>query len=350
MSERKTISINPAFLSTSLRKSSTRLTIKNKSKKQKPVVTTLAKPNKLRKQLLAKIKDYQKRSEETTENKQKQHEEVSKEFEDEFNKSLGFLQDLAIKQKKPQRKNHTLKKPKPVITVDTELPDDFEQPKQYYPSNYSLHSPQYTQHIQPTQKTPQPKTYEPYKLSLPPKPPYSTLKNGSKPTYREWKYQTQKNNHFDLIPNIHNSNINSYASKPLINIEDKPIVSETSRSAALAQFKTDYKNKNPSKKPTVRIKRTTKTIKYHLGKSKGGDKVSVLIKNKQTRKKIQHEQALLRQKSIVEIKNYLRKKNLLKSGSNAPNDVLREMYEQSILSGNINNTSDNTLMHNFLNE
>ena len=194
---------------------------------------------------------------------------------------------------------------------------------------------------------PQPKTYEPYRLSLPPRPPYSTLKNGTKPTYRMWKNQTQKNFYSD---DHRQYELNKNIAAPPIHIEDKPIVSETSRSATLAQFKADYKNKNPPKKPTVRIKRTTKTVKYHLGKSKGGDKVSVLIKNKQTRKKIQHEQALLRQKSIVEIKNYLRKKNLLKSGSDAPNDVLREMYEQSILTGDINNTSKNTLLHNFLND
>ena len=335
---KKTISINPAFLSTSRIKSTARSTRKNNQTKIKQKAATLVRPNKLRKQLLERMKN---RLEDTKENKQE--EKDSQEFEDEFNKSLGFLQDLVIKNRTPSvRKNKTLKKPNSVISVDTELPDDFEQSVQNRNIGQSIPQGQPIQHIPQGQYIPQPKTYEPYRLTLPPTPPYSTLKNGSNPTYREWRYKTQKVNNYvnssrSMLQNTKN---------PLINIEDKPFVQETSRSTALANLKADYKMNNPSKKNMARFKRTSTTVKYHLGKS--NNKVSVLIKNKQTRKKVQHEQALLRQTSIVEIKNYLRNKNLLKTGSNSPNDVLREMYEQSILSGDINNTSNNTLMHNFL--
>ena len=335
---KKTISINPAFLSTSRIKSTARSTRKNNQTKIKQKAATLVRPNKLRKQLLERMKN---RLEDTKENKQE--EKDSQEFEDEFNKSLGFLQDLVIKNRTPSvRKNKTLKKPNSVISVDTELPDDFEQSVQNRNIGQSIPQGQHIPQGQPIQHIPQPKTYEPYRLTLPPTPPYSTLKNGSNPTYREWRYKTQKVNNYvnssrSMLQNTKN---------PLINIEDKHVVQETSRSTALANLKADYKMNNPSKKNMARFKRTSTTVKYHLGKS--NNKVSVLIKNKQTRKKVQHEQALLRQTSIVEIKNYLRNKNLLKTGSNSPNDVLREMYEQSILSGDINNTSNNTLMHNFL--
>ena len=96
-------------------------------------------------------------------------------------------------------------------------------------------------------------------------------------------------------------------------------------------------------------KRITRTLKYKLGKHANG-KVSVLIKNSQTRRKVQTEQALLKQKSILDIKNYLRSKNLLKVGSNAPNDVLRHMFEQSILAGQIENKAKDTLIHNYFND
>lgn len=39
---------------------------------------------------------------------------------------------------------------------------------------------------------------------------------------------------------------------------------------------------------------------------------------------------------------------MIKAGTLAPNDVLREMYEQSILSGDITNDTGNTIIHNFL--
>ena len=68
-----------------------------------------------------------------------------------------------------------------------------------------------------------------------------------------------------------------------------------------------------------------------------------------TRKKIKTEIAELKRKSLNEIKEYLRSRNLLKVGSEAPPDVLRQMYETSILTGEINNLSSETLVHNFLN-
>ena len=359
MSERKTIQFNPAFLSVGSSNKSSRSTLK-KPKKEKPTPPPSMKPNKLRKQLLAKIKDYQKRSEESTEKKQEELTKVDKEFNDEFNKSLGFLQDLASKQK--TKKNKTLKKSRPIMSVHTELPEDFDNPyisaRSTSFSTPELPGPRITGPRTLTQRTIAPRTTAQRTTSqrtiapltntiLPPRPPYSTLKNGSKPTYREWKHQTQK---VPYSNTSYKSLLSSHIPTPVqpIAIEDKPMVPETFRSTALAQMKSDYKIKNPSKKPIIRSKRTTRTVKYHLGKS--GHKVAVLIKNKQTRKKIQNEHALLRQKSIIEIKNYLRKKNLLKTGSNAPNDVLRQMYEQSILSGDVNNQNKNNLIHNFLND
>jgi hypothetical protein len=102
----------------------------------------------------------------------------------------------------------------------------------------------------------------------------------------------------------------------------------------------------PVPAPTKFKKRITRTLKYSLGKHKNG-KVSVLIKNAKTRRKVQTEQALLKQKSITDIKLYLRSKNLLKVGSEVPNDVLRQMYENAILAGDITNKSKDTLIHNY---
>ena len=83
-----------------------------------------------------------------------------------------------------------------------------------------------------------------------------------------------------------------------------------------------------------------------MGKKK--NKVSVFLKNKKTRKKIQDEIGNLKKKPIDEIKEYLRKNNLIKVGSTAPHDVLRQIYQTSHLAGDIKNKSTENLIHNTL--
>ena len=180
-------------------------------------------------------------------------------------------------------------------------------------------------------------------------PPYGCLKNGSKPTYRTWKNQTQKQN----------------ISQPNIIIEE-PIQSHqmTDREIKLNEIKNKYKTAfsrsaqgqfatQENKKPTLckskkYIRKNTIRKKYHLGRT--GKKVAILIKDRNTRKQIAHEQTLLRKTPLSEVKIYLRRHNLLKSGSEAPNDVLRHLYEQCVLSGDIHNTSGEVLLHNYLND
>ena len=107
-------------------------------------------------------------------------------------------------------------------------------------------------------------------------------------------------------------------------------------------------NKNKSRSKTLR--RTITKRKFKLGKDGKKRIISVLVKNNSTRRNIKQEIGELKRTPIKEIKNNLRKHGLLKVGSSAPNDVLRHIYEKSVLSGDVHNMSKDTLIHNFFND
>jgi hypothetical protein len=109
---------------------------------------------------------------------------------------------------------------------------------------------------------------------------------------------------------------------------------------------TDSKLENESIKNQL-IKKTIKR-KYTLGKSKTNRVVSILIKDSKTRKNVISAQKELKKHSINDIKTYLRNHNLIKTGSNAPNDVIRKLYESSMLAGEVTNSNKDTLIHNFM--
>lgn len=387
----KTIQLNPVFLNTSASKAKIASASTSKTlKREKPVVTTsaLIKPNKVKKQLLAKIKDFQVIAEERglthEESKKQQVEEFDKGFSDEFNKSLNFLQELSRQkgeqhQQKKEHKN-TLKRGKIEnqvhMQIATELPMELRAQPQATPiqqpqvlptppPQYIAPPPAYIQpqiqlpqaqqapqHMPPQHMPPQQAQQTPIQPQPLP-PPYGILKQGTKPTYRQWHNTTQKlhyplNESKPLIKIDRGEDAMAAAnSPPQLNVGvNLPVTEVSVPSAGLPSA--GLPSAHTVAPHTKR--RITKTTKYKLGKTKGSNKVSVLIKNNQTRKKVQHEIGLLKQKPIMDIKNHLREKNLLKVGSFAPNDVLRQIYEQSILAGDVENKSKDTLIHNFYND
>ena len=104
-----------------------------------------------------------------------------------------------------------------------------------------------------------------------------------------------------------------------------------------------------------KYKRKTKTIKrtrrkFKLGNHRKTNKISVLIKDKKTRKRINDEYQVLTKKPLSEIRHYLKERNLIKSGSTAPEYILRNLYEESYLAGDIHNKNVDNMLHNFINE
>lgn len=326
----KSIQINPDLLNISSKKSKTR---KNRKREKKSKPKSHIKPNTLKKALLRRIKEHSNKERKNSEKPDKNRE--NNEFNTDFKKHLDYLSNLSIQHKhKKKKKNKTLKttSTESNVKIHTELPPELhDKPVNNITIPKSDQPPIVLKPKKSDPLPPEPVVVENKNIS--PSPPYSCLKGGSKPTYREWKRLTQKNT----------ESSSSNSSEANIEENDKQRVK-------LDELRERIKNNNEKHK-VVKPKRTYKkrTIKrkYKFGKNKG--KISVLVKNNKTRKLVQNEVEILRVAPMKEVKEYLKKHYLYKSGSNAPNDVLRKTYMDAHLSGEVNNKSTENLVHNFIN-
>jgi len=103
-------------------------------------------------------------------------------------------------------------------------------------------------------------------------------------------------------------------------------------------------------KPTFRQSQTPKTIKQYSSFGKKNDTVRVLIKDKSTYDGISRDIDKLKKHNMNKIRNFLRTKRLYKVGSTAPDDVLREIYVNVSLTGDIENKGSDTMIHNYLHD
>jgi hypothetical protein len=392
----KTISINPSLFSVGGSK-----TKKNREKKTKPTAVPLISPNVLKNKLLKRIKEHkQKETQDLANNKRKLDDNINNvepvknfenemlKFNDEFTDSINYLQTLS-KQKKldAEKRNYEALKQRQKEEIERRTI------RNYHDLNISP-----TVNIDLPDELIQPTIMEPFKINPPQKAddvPYGVLKGGFKPSYREWA-KTQRNNivtnpkaslviqgGINSQQNIRENRLNLLRQKIKNKNEEtkidailsenlikKPhqelqsvVVSQpiTTVVPAVIPVSQPIQAVVPEVVPVplqsggkiVAIKHITKkTIKrkYTLGRSNIKKTVSVLIKNRGTRKKVLTAQKDLKSKNINDIKVYLREHNLIKTGSNAPNDVLRKLYESAMLSGEITNSNTETLLHNLSKE
>lgn len=388
----KTISINPSLFS--LNNSKTK---KNKEKKKDSAVKPLINPNILKNKLLKRIKEHKQRETQSIDKKPNQQvvetpvKNNTENFTDEFNESINYLQTLS-KQKKvnDEKTNYEKQKQKKRELLEKKTIKNREkindsEPQQQFVNIDLPEELKINENIIETN----PIILNKYKVDS---VPYGILKGGIKPTYRNWT-MTQRNNvvtnpNFALT--IQNGSVSKekivresrlhnlrekLKNKQIEEVNKKEIVPEVPLQIKTEQIpqviqpqviqekpqeiivedasKINNIPTNVSNEENIGTKKITKkTIKrkYTLGKSRIKKAVGVLIKDRKTRKQIISAQKDLKKKSINDIKNYLRDHNLIKIGSNAPNDVIRKLYESSMLSGEITNSNSEILLHNFSKE
>ena len=181
-------------------------------------------------------------------------------------------------------------------------------------------------------------------------PPHGCLKNGSKPTFREWANK-MLHKPVEAIKNMFGGGGGDGGEGGGEGGDGDGNGGAAASSSVGMGGGAAGGGKTLSKPPEniagmrVKIRRTQKK-KYRIGKH--DDVVGVLLKNKEAQRHIQKQHLALKQKTIGEIRKHLYDHHLLKIGSNAPPDVLRRMYEDSILTGEVKNTNNGVLLHNFL--
>ena len=154
----------------------------------------------------------------------------------------------------------------------------------------------------PPTRTAPPSTYQKEKRISP--PAYGNLKGGTLPTYRAYHRTLRNRNSTNNYGDIHSS---------------KPRSNDHRRGGKR------YSTKSRQVKKKT-IKRT-----YHLGRNKANNQFAVLIKNNDKNRRIKEEENIIKNKPMHDVKSYLYDKNMIKIGTNAPDVVLRKMYETSIL-------------------
>ena len=330
METKKTININKNYFKVSPSNTSLK---KPRERKEKPKLNK-TKVNSIKKNIMERVRRHQESNKAIKENTSSDMLEIK----DDFSESLNYLK--LVKDK--IQKNKTLKKKRRVISNDSvnvniKTPDSLELVNNVNPlppvvSNDNIKFSNINEESKINDVT------NVLPIVKKDEPVYGCLKRGNKPTYKEWKKTTQKTTLNDPISKAKN-NISEYFNKP-----------NNMRELKLQELKNEYKEKN---KPTIHAlnkKPRIKTMKNKFVFGKDKNKISVYIKNDKTRKRVRDDKEALKLTPIYDIKKYLKEHNLINQDSVAPDDVLLEIYENSKLSGDVENKDPKILIDNYLNK
>ena len=388
----KTISINPSLFSMGGSK-----TKKNREKKTKSTIVPLISPNVLKNKLLKRIKEHKQRETENLENNKRKlpspeesikndivkHDLLSS-FSDEFSDSINYLQTLS-KQKKvnDEKTNYERQRQKRKEQLERKTIRNYHEPHIEHNINLDLPDELMSKPLIVVNTDTMTTGGQPFQLHARTSDsiPYGILKGGSKPTYKDWartqrnydvtnpqaaltiqglELNKEKNERENRLNNLREKLKQKQIEESINKSEDTMLTQNLIQKPGVeSQLRVENEISQPSHngvgsgEEIIAIKKITKkTIKrkYTLGRSIIKKTVSVLVKDRGTRKIILAAQKDLKRKSINDVKEYLRDHNLIKIGSNAPNDVLRKLYESAMLAGEITNSNSEILLHNFSKE
>jgi hypothetical protein len=203
---------------------------------------------------------------------------------DSFKESMSFLQDVSSKSVLP---TNSVPNPSPIV------PSPIVPSPVLKPNNIPHVT---TRHV------------------LKPCPPYSSLKNSDKPTYRQWKAQTAK----------------------------RPV---RAKALQVRLDSIDSQRVPPVARPTMGRPRMAKnTSKRTVKVGKCGNRVSLIVYGSCDTKKSRSNDLVSDTSSM---RHYLRSRNLLNNGSQAPNDIVRSLYKESQSAGEVNNNNGQSLLDNL---
>uniref|UniRef100_A0A6C0BW57 Uncharacterized protein n=1 Tax=viral metagenome TaxID=1070528 RepID=A0A6C0BW57_9ZZZZ len=326
----KSIIINTDYLSTK----------KNRGGGEKPIRNTSLKPNKIKQALINRIKTYH--SELLNKDRIEGEATVVAETpKSEFEESVEMFNQMA---KEKDRRDERRK-----MRFNANLASG---------TQIDLPSPAYLEESRTRKNRPNNNNNTTFKITANDNVPYGILKGGSKPTYRQFS-QSQQHIQNSPTPVSETLEINTEVQNeqvPSLEPETRLPSPETiyyERSKRFDDFKKRFNQKLQQKASQLDAPGTRcirKKVKKHrtLGKHKG--KISILVKNYETRRKIEKECAILKEKPIGVVKDFLRERGFIKMGSSAPDHILRQMYESCFLSGDVNNLNGENLLHNYLHD
>ena len=305
--------------------------LQTKTPKKQTKKRSMIEPNKLKDAFMKQVQHYK-----SVANTQKPP-AVQNAYTTDFNDSVAYL--------------NTIKK----STVHTELPVELMEE-----SVASLKVPMLVDNLTLKTTTPTTRAHPEYKAppglqyKVDSAVPYGCLKNGIKPSFKNWTRSNRPHETPSICttsictPSICTPSTTSICTPSTTSINIPSPLVTTPLSIATPLASTAPLASTPIR--NIPLPQQSIIKRHVVGKTKNTRQVGVLIKNINTRKMIIGAHKDLKKINISEVKTHLKNNGLLKVGSTAPVDVLRQTYESSILAGNIVNKSEETLYHNFMND